>query len=75
MATQIQFLNNKKVQVLRKGTLTDVACLYDNSKTCTWACMMCLEPVSLEGYTTLSFYCGINGRQFVVPDADFTDSR
>jgi|WetSurMetagenome_2_1015567.scaffolds.fasta_scaffold1087946_2 hypothetical protein len=74
MAVQVKFLNNNNIQFLRKSTLTNVACINDNTKTCTWACRACPEPVSVGGTTFITFTCG-SGLQIAIPDADFSDSR
>jgi hypothetical protein len=75
MATQVKYLNNKKVQMLKKGVLTEIKCLNDVTKDCTWECIACPEPISEEGMTYLTFRCQPIHLQFVIPDADFEDSR
>jgi hypothetical protein len=74
MAMKIKFLNNKKVQFYRKGAYVDVACAHF-SQTCTWACILCPEPISEGGLTYITFGCSSIGPQFAIPDADFTDER
>jgi hypothetical protein len=75
MATQLQLLANKKVQYIRKGTLADLVCIKDNSKTCTWQCLGMPEPVVVDTFTVINFACGSYPLQLVVPTTDFVDSR
>jgi hypothetical protein len=64
----------RKVQFERKGSMRDVACPNDNTKSCTSDCLCFIEPVSEGGMTAVSFRCGI-GAYFLIPGANFTDSR
>jgi hypothetical protein len=80
MATQIKLLAaSNKVQFARKaGALTDVACINDNTKGCSWACRAFPEPIvgtgADAGYTFITFTCG-SGLQYRLLNADFEDAR
>jgi hypothetical protein len=76
MAIQVKLLAaSSKVQFARKaGVLTDVQCINDNTKGCTWACRAFPEPISTGGITYITFTCG-SGMQWAIVDADFSDAR
>jgi hypothetical protein len=75
MATQIKYLNNKNIQVLKKNTLTAAKCFRDTTKNCTWECLLCPEPVTEDGYINLVFRCAPVWLQFYIPSANFVDER